>query len=104
VQQLVNRMGIDRSKIHILVNRYDKGLTGIKTNDIKSAVGIDSILIVANDYKLASECEDLGKPINLVAKRQRMYQDLKKLTQVLIPAKKHDEKKSFNMWSYLFGK
>jgi pilus assembly protein CpaE len=104
VQQLVNRMGIDRSKIHILVNRYDKGLTGIKTNDIKSAVGIDSILIVANDYKLASECEDLGKPINLVAKRQRMYQDLKKLTQVLIPAKKYDEKKSFNVWSYLFGK
>ncbi|MDO6678119.1 pilus assembly protein CpaE [Shewanella sp. 10N.286.52.C2] len=103
IQQLVNLIGIERSRIHILVNRYDKSNTQIKLNDIKKALGIDSIYVVANDYKLASECVDIGKPITTIAKKQRMYLDLQKLTQELIPSNSNLQKKSSSLWDRLMG-
>lgn len=103
VQQLINYMGIEKERIHILVNRYDKSTTAIKINDIKTAVGIDSVFMVANDYKLASECEDLGKPITEIAKRQRMFDDLKELTRVMIPVKNNVTEEPVGFWSRIFG-
>jgi pilus assembly protein CpaE len=103
VQQLTNYMGVDKERIHILVNRYDKSTTAINVSDIKTALGIDSIFMVANDYKLASACEDLGKPITEIAKRQRMYNDLKELTRVMIPPKDNSDDKPVGFWARLFG-
>ncbi|PKG77939.1 pilus assembly protein CpaE [Shewanella sp. Actino-trap-3] len=104
VKQLVNHMGVDKGKIHILVNRYDKSNTNININDIKNATGIDSVYIVANDYKLASQCEDTGKPINKVAKRQRMYGDFKTLTEDMMPREDEQGNSTVSFWSRLLGK
>lgn len=103
IQQLINHVGVARDKIHILVNRYDKSDSKIKLSDIKSVVGIDSVFVVSNDYKLASECENLGKPITEMANKQRMYLDLIELTQQLIPTKDNSEKSTKGFWARLLG-
>ncbi|MCE9685375.1 P-loop NTPase [Shewanella sp. AS16] len=103
VQQLMTNMGIAKDKIHLVVNRYDKSNTAIKLIDIQNAVGIESIFVIANDYKLASECADLGKPITKVAKRQRMLQDLKLITERFLPAK-DSSKKTTGFWARILGK
>lgn len=103
IQQLINHLGIDKSKIHILVNRYNKSDAQIKINDIKHALGIDSVFVVGNDYNLASQCEDLGRPITEIAKKQRMYLDLIDLTQNLIPANGNEPKKEKGFLSRLLG-
>ncbi|MCG9746857.1 P-loop NTPase [Shewanella sp. Isolate8] len=103
IQQLINHLGIDKSKIHILVNRYNKSDAQIKINDIKHALGIYSVFVVGNDYNLASQCEDLGRPITEIAKKQRMYLDLIDLTQNLIPANGNEPKKEKGFLSRLLG-
>ncbi|MXR69168.1 pilus assembly protein CpaE [Shewanella sp. JBTF-M18] len=103
IQQLINHLGIDKSRIHILVNRYDKSDSQIKLNDVKHAIGIDSVFVVGNDYNLASQCEDLGRPITEIAKKQKMYLDLIDLTQKLMPYKGHEPKKTKGFLSRLLG-
>ncbi|MDF0535673.1 AAA family ATPase [Shewanella sp. A32] len=104
VHQLVNKMGISKDRIHLLVNRYDKANSAIKLSDIKNVVGVDSVFVVSNDFKLASECVDLGLPITQVAKRQQMFKDLTALTTHFLPIHDSQEKNKSGFLSRLFGK
>ncbi|QSX40427.1 AAA family ATPase [Shewanella cyperi] len=103
IQQLVNNMGISKDRIHLLVNRYDKSNTIIKLADIKNALGIDSMSVVANDFKVASECVDLGRPITQVARRQRILGDLQALTNKLIPTKDAQQDHKVSFWARLWN-
>ncbi|QYJ96286.1 P-loop NTPase [Shewanella alkalitolerans] len=103
ILQLINHLAIDKDRVHILVNRYDRSDAQIKLNDVKNAIGVDSVFVVENDYKLASQCEDLGRPITEIAKKQRMYLDLVDLTQKLIPANGSKEDKAKGFWARLLG-
>ncbi|RTR33368.1 AAA family ATPase [Shewanella atlantica] len=103
IHQLVNFMGIDPSHIHVLVNRYQKNSTEISIKDIKSTTGVDSILVVANDFKLASQCIDLGTPITQVAKREQMYTDLAKVVEKFFPNISGDQHKQKGFFSRLLG-
>ncbi|WP_076411323.1 P-loop NTPase [Shewanella sp. UCD-KL12] len=104
VNQLVNFMGIEKGKIHILVNRYQKTSSGITLKDIKETVGINSVFVVSNDFKLASQCIDLGTPIVDVAKREQMLTDLISVTEHFFPKSKSADEHSNGFWNRLLGK
>jgi len=104
VNQLINFMGINRNRIHLLVNRYQKTNSGINLKDIQETTGIKSLFVVANDFKLASQCIDLGTPITEVAKREQMLTDLNLVTEHFFPKSSNDDKKSKGFWNRLLGK
>ncbi|RTR38870.1 pilus assembly protein CpaE [Shewanella canadensis] len=104
VNQLVNFMGIDSKRIHLLVNRYQKTNAGISLKDIQETTGIKSLFVVANDFKLASQCIDLGTPITDVAKREQMLTDLNLVTEHFFPKSSNGDKNSKGFWNRLLGK
>ncbi|MCL1127308.1 AAA family ATPase [Shewanella surugensis] len=94
VHQLVSFMGIDKDRIHLLINRYQRTSSGISLKDIMETTGIKSQFVVANDFKLVSQCIDLGIPITDVAKREQMLKDLSQVTEHFFPSSKENTKPS----------
>ncbi|PKG73780.1 pilus assembly protein CpaE [Shewanella sp. GutCb] len=103
IQHLTINMGISPDKISLVVNRYDKQ-SNIKLADIKQAVGINSIFTIVNDYKLSSECVELGKSITEIASKQKMLQDIQYLVTELMPLENDESKKKAGFWGRLLGK
>lgn len=102
VKQLEN-MGVARDQISLVINRYDKQ-SDIKFADIKQTIGIDSVFTIVNDYKLSSECVELGKSITEIAKKQKMLQDIQYLVTELMPLDKVESIKKAGFWGRLLGK
>ncbi|MCL1048205.1 pilus assembly protein CpaE [Shewanella abyssi] len=103
IRQLTNNMGITQDKINLVINRYDKQ-SNIKLADIKQTVGINSVFTIVNDYKLSSECVELGKPITALARKQRMLQDFESLVTELMPLEEVNIKRKAGFWGRLLGK
>jgi pilus assembly protein CpaE len=103
IQHLTINMGIALDNISLVVNRYDKQ-SNIKLADVKQAVGINSIFTIVNDYKLSSECVELGKSITEMARKQRMLQDIEYLVTELMPLENDLSKKKAGFWGRLLGK
>ncbi|GIU06395.1 hypothetical protein TUM4261_09840 [Shewanella sp. c952] len=102
IKQLEN-MGVAHEKISLVINRYDKQ-SDIKLADIKQTIGIDSVFTIVNDYKLSSECVELGKSITEIAKKQKMLQDIQYLVTELMPLDKVESIKRAGFWERLLGK
>ena len=96
-------MGVAHEKISLVINRYDKQ-SDIKLADIKQTIGIDSVFTIVNDYKLSSECVELGKSITEIAKKQKMLQDIQYLVTELMPLDKVESIKRAGFWERLLGK
>ncbi|MGS0682873.1 AAA family ATPase [Shewanella sp. 125m-7] len=103
VTQLTKKMGVGIDKIHLVVNRYDKH-SDISLSDIKEAIGIESIATVVNDYKLSSECVELGKPLSELAKKQKLVLDIKHLADNFLPASQQGNDKNQGFWKRMLGK
>ncbi|MGS0689176.1 AAA family ATPase [Shewanella sp. 0m-8] len=102
VAQLTKELGISIDSIHLVVNRYDKH-SSISLSDIKEAIGVESIATIVNDYKLSSECVELGKPITELAKKQKIVLDITYLADKFLPSsqQENDNKKGF--WKRILG-
>ncbi|MCL1144557.1 pilus assembly protein CpaE [Shewanella marinintestina] len=103
VTQLTKRMGIPLETINLVVNRYDKN-SSIKLSDIKEAIGVVKIFTTINDYKLASECVELGKPIQDIARKQKLVADIEKLAEVFLPSNTIEPEKKTGFWKRILGK
>ncbi|EDP99560.1 AAA family ATPase [Shewanella benthica] len=104
VNQLVRFMGIDIERIHLLINRYQKTSSGISLKDIRETTGIESHFVVANDFKLASQCTDLGSPITEVANREQILKDLSQVTEHFFPRSKQAVGRSQGFWNRILRK
>ncbi|QQX82308.1 pilus assembly protein CpaE [Shewanella sp. KX20019] len=103
IHQLTSNLGVSHDRISIIVNRYDKN-SSIKLSDIKEAIGVSSILTIINDYKLSSECVELGKPITEIARKQQMFLDIKFIANKFMPEINSKESKKAGFWKRLLGK
>ncbi len=99
IEQLTQRLLIDKSQIHLIVNRYQDSGTGISLKDLQKTIGIESIFQVANDYKIASQCIDLGDNINQIGKRQKILKDLQVISSHFLDSS--ISKPSTGFWSNL---
>ena len=103
VQQLTSSIGVPEENISLIINRYDKR-ADISIEDVKATIGIDTIYTIANDYKLASESVELGKPITELANKQTMFQDLQYIASQVVPDCDSDLQRKSSFWKRLIGK
>jgi pilus assembly protein CpaE len=85
IQQLTDRMGLNKDSIKIIVNRYSKKVTNITIEDIKNVLSIDAVFCVSNNYQLASSCTDLGSPLSKLSDNKIIHKDICHIIEHLFP-------------------
>ena len=99
VSQMKNRMGIKTERIHLIVNRFSRKHSSISVAEIKEAVGIESALIINNNYELASACTDLGRPLLQVQNSKQIKKDIEQIVSNFLPISINKGAKSTGFWS-----
>ncbi|CAK4066652.1 AAA family ATPase [Vibrio sp. 16] len=87
IKTLSFEFGINRDQVEIIVNRYEKRQS-IKLKDIKEAVGDVAVHTVPNDFKVALESANLGRPFVESRKGSALSKSVGKFATALLPEKK----------------
>ncbi len=102
IQQLIDKMGVSKSSIKIIVNRHSKKVANIGIDDIKKALNIGSVFYVSNNYQLASSCTDLGSPLAKLSENKVIHKEICSIIDQVFPIEVTLEKTGF--FSKLFGR
>jgi pilus assembly protein CpaE len=86
IKTLSFEFGIHRDHVEILVNRYEKRQS-IKLKDLKEAVGDVSVHTFPNDFKVALESANLGRPFVEARKGSALSKSVAKFVSSLLPQK-----------------
>jgi pilus assembly protein CpaE len=81
----LRRMGIESSKIRIVVNRFVKKGWDIEPAEVERALGLKIAWAVPNDFKNAIAAINFGEPVVLKSPRSEMAVSLTGLADVLGP-------------------
>lgn len=87
IKTLSFEFGINRDQVEIIVNRYEKRQS-IKLKDIKEAVGDMAVHTFPNDFKVALESANLGRPFVESRKGSALSKSVGKFATALLPEKK----------------
>jgi pilus assembly protein CpaE len=79
----LRRMGIESSKMKIVVNRYVKKGWDIDPEEVERALGLKISWMVPNDFKSAIEAINFGEPVVVRSPRAEMSASLAGLAQML---------------------
>jgi pilus assembly protein CpaE len=79
----LRRMGIESSKMKIVVNRYVKKGWDIDPEEVERALGLKISWMVPNDFKTAIEAINFGEPVVIRAPRSEMSTSITGLAQML---------------------
>ncbi len=82
----MRRMGIEASKIRIVVNRYVKKGGDIEPEEVEKALGLKISWLIPNDFKNAIAAINFGEPVVIRSPRSEMAVSLSQLAQSLAPA------------------
>lgn len=86
IKTLSFEFGINRDQVEIIVNRYETRQS-IKLKDIKEAVGDVSVHTIPNDFKVALESANLGRPFVEARKGSALSKSVGKFVTSLLPEK-----------------
>jgi pilus assembly protein CpaE len=84
VRSLKFDFGHDEQSIELIVNRYEKGQS-ITIKDIENTIPKLDIQLIPNDFKVANESANLGKPVMNFKKRSAISKALQKFSGSLQP-------------------
>jgi pilus assembly protein CpaE len=76
---VLRRMGVESSKIRIVVNRYVKKGSDIEPDEVERALGLKISWMVPNDFKNAISAINFGEPVVLRAPRADISTSLTEL-------------------------
>ncbi|HYE17492.1 MAG TPA: hypothetical protein VEA69_03555 [Tepidisphaeraceae bacterium] len=79
----LRRMGIESSKMKLVVNRYVKKGCDIDPDEVERALGLKISWMVPNDFKTAIDAINFGEPIVTRAPRTEIATSLSGLAQLL---------------------
>jgi pilus assembly protein CpaE len=79
---LCTDIGVDADCIKVLVNRYQPNLN-TELEDMRSALAVEELFTVPNDYKAVSNSIDMGVPIHELARKSPVTTALAKLPDFL---------------------
>ncbi|WED21274.1 AAA family ATPase [Vibrio sp. JC009] len=85
VRTLQFEYALPKDSLCIILNRFEKR-GSVRLKDLEKVVSGIEIHLVPNEYKVAVECADLGKPIVLHRKSSVISKSLKAITQELTPS------------------
>ncbi|ART83650.1 hypothetical protein CBP31_14255 [Oceanisphaera profunda] len=101
VRRLQQECGIDKDKIILLVNRYEKNKT-LTVKEIEQATEVSRILVLPNDFKMVEDCTDLGKLVIEVERKHKLVRAFADIASHIAP--QTDEAVSGSSWlKKLFG-
>ena len=80
----LRRMGIEASKIRLIVNRYVKKGVDIEPEEVERALGLKISWMIPNDFKNAIAAINFGEPVVLRAPRAEMSTSLTSLASALM--------------------
>jgi pilus assembly protein CpaE len=83
----LRRMGIEASKIRIVVNRYVKKGSDIEPDEVERALGLQIAWMVPNDFKNAIAAINFGEPVVLRAPRADISTSLIGLAATFVASK-----------------
>jgi len=72
-------MDVPPDRIHSVVNRYRKKFFAIGLDEVKRALGCDSVALVSSDFRHAARSIDLGRPLASTAPMSSLRKDIQKL-------------------------
>jgi pilus assembly protein CpaE len=98
---LLNKLGCDRSKIKIILNRFNENMD-IPQENIADAVQSEIDFTISNDYLAVSKSVNIGKPLALLTHDNPVCSDLRKLATSLDGAV--GESSPISFFKKLFGK
>ncbi|GGO65099.1 AAA family ATPase [Bowmanella pacifica] len=104
IQYLRQQMGVDANKIHLVINRYQKGNQEITHADVEKVIGLNSIFHVANNYQAANLHTDLGTPLSKLQDNRNLVRDLQQVVDAVFPFKVQSSKKSTGLFGRLMGR
>ncbi|MFT6987460.1 MAG: pilus assembly protein CpaE [Psychromonas sp.] len=99
VSEIKIRMGIQPQRIHLIVNRFSSKHSSISVAEIKKAVGIESALVIHNNYELANACTDLGKPLSQIHNSKQIKKDIEKIISEFLPVPINKKERTRGFWS-----
>ena len=82
LQILKNEIGVDASKITVVVNRHLKGAT-IRSSDIEKVLGVQNLVTIPNQYKLTAESINAGMPLLEISGSTSVTKGLRDLHHVI---------------------
>ena len=80
----MRRMGVEASKIRVVVNRYVKKGWDIEPGEVERALGLRIGWLVPNDYKNAIAAINYGEPVVIRSPRSDMSRSLRDFTAQLL--------------------
>lgn len=102
LQILRNDLGVQDSRLHIVVNRYNKAAP-ITLQDIDDALHCADLQRLPNDFAAVSESQNSGVPLELHAPRALITQALRNLKQELAGTHSGEQGLFKRTFSRLFG-
>jgi pilus assembly protein CpaE len=90
VKTLAFEFGIHQEQVGVIVNRYERSQS-IKLKDVEGAVGGLKVHTVPNDFKVALESANLGKPFVVTRKGNAMSKSITRLVESFLPEKEKQQ-------------
>lgn len=81
----MRRMGIESSKMKIVVNRFVKKGWDIAPDDVERSLGLKISWLIPNDFKNAIAAINFGEPVVLRAPKSEMSVSLYQLANMMMP-------------------
>jgi pilus assembly protein CpaE len=82
INLVTKELAVPMDRIRVVLNRYSKNAL-IDINDVKSALKVDRIVVIPNQYKLVSESIDSGVPLMKVARSSAIGKAIQNLQQLV---------------------
>jgi len=92
LKALTFEFGVTKDQMEVIVNRYEKRQS-IKLKDVQDTVGSLKVHTVPNEFKVAIESANLGRPFIQAKKSSSMSKSVQKLANSLLP--EPEEKKGW---------
>ena len=73
---LRNELGIDKSRLTVIVNRYDKK-SPVLLDDIETALRVDEVVTIPNQYRMTSESVNSGIPLSDITGKSSVTRGLR---------------------------
>lgn len=90
IKVLTFEFGVSRDQMEIIVNRYEKRQS-IKLKDIQETISGMKIHTIPNEFKVALESANLGRPFILSKKGSAISKSVQRLAHSLVPDKESDK-------------
>ncbi|GAA5189402.1 hypothetical protein [Ferrimonas gelatinilytica] len=100
VNHLVTQLGISKSRIHLVYNRYTPKKSMVSLSDAKKTSGVRDIFTVRNDFKRVNACLDEGRRLSCFAAKEPVTKDVAAICRKLIPLDQDGEQSGF--WAKLW--